>query len=145
MNFIKVSKIGIHIVVVWGEFNQQYDLYLTPSVVMPALKIGERKSNPIELFSLSLSNKLGLGKLLLKSGLIEKIAKDNLGPNPFSQLANLTGQLAMSVPLHWSNDNLPIGVQFIAPVGEEGLLLQLAAQLEQVHPWFNNVAEIKSA
>ena len=128
-----------------GQFHQMYDLYLTPSVAMPALKIGEKEPNPMELLFLSFTNKLGLGKLLLKSGLVEKIAKDNLGPNPFSQLANLTGQPAMSVPLHWTKEKLPIGVQFIAPVGEEGLLLQLAAQLEQAHPWFNNIAEIEPA
>jgi len=51
---------------------------------MLALKIDERKLNLVELFSLNFGSRLGLGKLLLKSGLIEKIAKDNLEPNPFS-------------------------------------------------------------
>jgi amidase len=53
---------------------------------------------------------------------------------PFTALANLTGQPAISLPLHWSG-NLPIGVQLIGrPAGEAGLLA-LAAQLEEARPW----------
>ena len=125
-----------------SEFHSRFDLYLTPSVAMPPLKIGEKAPNPMELFILSMSNRMGLGKLILKSGLIEKMAHDSLQPNPFSQLANLTGLPAMSVPLHWTESNLPLGVQFIAPVGAEDILLQLATQLEHAQPWFERVADI---
>ena len=48
---------------------------------------------------------------------------------------NATGQPAMSVPLAWSTGGLPIGLQFVARVGEEALLFRLAAQLEQAHAW----------
>jgi amidase len=58
---------------------------------------------------------------------------------PFTQLANVTGTPAMSVPLHWTPDNLPIGVQFVAPPGGEGTLFALAAQLERARPWFGRV------
>jgi DNA-binding HxlR family transcriptional regulator len=54
---------------------------------------------------------------------------------PYTQLANITGRPAPSVPLYWTDDGLPLGVQFVAPLGGEGLLLRLVAQLEQVRPW----------
>ena len=133
---------------VMGAFHQQYDLFLTPSVAMPAMKIGAQAPKPLELLALNMCNRMGFGRLLHKSGLIDKMARENLSATPFSQLANLTGQPAMSVPMYWTNvdgdgkKELPIGVQFIAPFAEEGLLFQLAAQLEQTCPWFDRVANI---
>ena len=62
-----------------------------------------------------------------------------LAYSPFTALANGTGQPAMSVPLHWNNDGLPIGTHFMARSGDEALLLQLAAQLEEADPWFDKV------
>jgi amidase len=56
---------------------------------------------------------------------------------PFTAVVNVTGQPAMSVPLHWSDDGLPIGVQFIGKPFAEGTLFRLAAQLEQAHPWLD--------
>ncbi len=50
-------------------------------------------------------------------------------------LFNSTGQPAISLPLHWSADNLPVGVQFAGKMGAEGLLLSLAGQLEQDYNW----------
>ena len=47
----------------------------------------------------------------------------------------MTGLPAMSVPLHWNNGGLPIGVQFAAPFGAEAELIALASQLERVAPW----------
>ena len=54
---------------------------------------------------------------------------------PYTQLANLTGRPAMSVPLHWTAAGLPIGAQLVGRLGADGLLLRLAAQLEQAQPW----------
>jgi amidase len=65
-----------------------------------------------------------------------------LAYSPFTALANGTGQPAMSVPLYWSSGELPIGTHFMARAGEEAVLLQLAAQLEQADPWFNRVPQL---
>lgn len=55
--------------------------------------------------------------------------------SPFCQLANLTGQPAMSVPLGMSRAGLPLGTMFIGRYGEEAVLFRLAGQLEQAAPW----------
>jgi amidase len=53
----------------------------------------------------------------------------------FAALINATGNPAISLPLQWSDDGLPIGVQLIAPLGREDVLLRVSSQLEQAHPW----------
>ena len=54
---------------------------------------------------------------------------------PFTAPFNVTGQPAISLPLHWNRDGMPIGVQLIAAYGREDVLLGVAAQLERALPW----------
>jgi amidase len=49
---------------------------------------------------------------------------------------NATGQPAISLPLGWSADGLPVGVQLVAAPGRDDVLLRVAAQLEQARPWY---------
>ncbi|MDQ4065735.1 MAG: amidase family protein, partial [Actinomycetota bacterium] len=54
---------------------------------------------------------------------------------PFVGGFNVTGQPAMSAPLYWNEDGLPIGVQFVAAYGREDILIRLGSQLEEAQPW----------
>ena len=55
----------------------------------------------------------------------------------FTAIFNATGQPAISLPLHWTADGLPVGVQLVAPLGREDLLIDVAAQLERAQPWID--------
>jgi amidase len=118
-----------------GDFHSRYDLYMTPTVAQPPARIGELDHSPLQGAGTRLMLALRPGKLLWKSGIVEKLALESLQRTPFTQLSNLTGTPSMSVPLHWSTDGLPVGVQFVARFGEEATLFRLAAQLEQARPW----------
>jgi amidase len=60
-------------------------------------------------------------------------------------VANLTGHPAMSVPLHWSPDGLPLGAHFMGRFGDEATLFRLAGQLEQARPWVDRWPPGRSA
>jgi amidase len=125
-----------------GRFHEHYDLYLTPTVAYPPSRIGELQPKSQERLLMKVVNALGLGRMVKASGLTDQIAEKSLSRVPFTQVANLTGQPAMSVPFHWTGDGLPVGVQFMAPFGDEATLFRLAAQLEKARPWFEKHAPV---
>jgi len=123
-----------------GRFHRRYDMLLTPTLAHPPVRHGQGDPSAAEQMLLNLLDRAGW---LTRNGLfdstIDKIARDSLQYVPFTQLANLTGTPAMSVPLHWTADGLPLGVQFVARLGDEARLLQLAHQLEKAQPWFDRL------
>jgi amidase len=116
-------------------FHEKYDFYITPATAFPPAQIGELQPSASEKLLISAAGKMRLGGLLKKIGIVEQIAYQNLARTPFTQLANLTGQPAMSMPLHLTSKGLPVGVQAMAARGREDLLLQLAGELEQSDLW----------
>ena len=55
--------------------------------------------------------------------------------SPFAYISNVTGQPAMSVPLYWTPEGLPLGTHFVGRFGDEATLFRLASQFEQARPW----------
>ena len=135
--FVKMMREWDKAARVMGRFHETYDVYLTPTLAYPPVKVGELQPKPAERVLINVVNTLGLGRLLKASGIVDKLAVESLSKTPFTQLANFTGQPAMSVPLYWTSDGLPCGSQFMARLGDEATLLRLATQLEKEHPWFD--------
>jgi amidase len=90
-----------------------YDLLLTPTLALPPVPIGweTEPDDPWEQF--------------------DRAARFT----PFTAAFNVTGQPAMSVPLHWTDEGLPIGVQLVGPPLGDALLVRVASQLEAARPW----------
>lgn len=126
-----------------GALHARYDLYLTPTLASPPVLHGTGDTPALQLSVLGVLRASGLLGLLKRAGLldgvVQQMATDSLRHVPFTQLANLTGTPAISLPLHWTSDGLPLGVQFVAAPGQDGLLLQLAAELEAAQPWFDRL------
>jgi amidase len=91
-----------------------FDLLLTPTLSEPPPRLGELVP--------TMENAIAVG---------EHASRIACWTLPF----NLTGQPAISLPLHWNDAGLPIGVQLVAPYGREDLILRVAASLEDAMPW----------
>jgi amidase len=98
-----------------ARFFTRYDVLLTPTMCQPPRP---------------------LGVLDLMTEDEEAYTQAVLACIAFTSLFNSAGNPAMSVPLGWSRSGLPLGVQFVAPFGDEATLLRLGAQLEGEQPWF---------
>jgi amidase len=96
---------------------EKYDVILSPTMAAPPVPLG--------VLSLSSANSAEQGAALLRS----------VG---YTQLANVAGNPAMSVPLYWNEAGLPIGIQFIGRMNDEATLFRLAGQLEKARPWFRH-------
>ena len=125
-----------------GEFFADVDLYLTPTTAMPPVAVGELTPSVSETRQMRAALRLNAWKAVLKTGLIDDMVEQNLSRTPFTQLANMSGIPAMSVPLSTHADGMPLGVHFIGPYGREDRLLALAGQLERAAPWFDRIAPL---
>jgi amidase len=99
-----------------GQFHQQYDLLLAPTLSCPPVPVGYLSEAPQEEYANRLFDYMG-----------------------DAGLYNQTGQPSISLPLHWSENKLPVGMMFTAAYGNDALLLQLAGQLETSAPWWNQL------
>ena len=91
-----------------------FDILVTPTLAEPPPRLGE--------FVSTAENPLGG-------------ARRSATLMPFTVPFNVTGQPAISLPLHWNSAGLPIGIQLVAAYGREDILFRLASQLEQAKPW----------
>lgn len=120
-------------------FFENYDLLLTPTLATPPPKIGQFDLPELLQRGSDVLLKTRTARFLRYTKIVDDMIDDNLGWVPYTQLANLTGRPAISLPLHQTSDGLPLGVQFVAPLAGEALLLKLGAQLEQAVPWMDRV------
>ena len=120
-----------------GRFFEGYDVLLTPVLSQPPVKIGALKPSASEQSQLKLIARTGQTWILEAMGVIKPLAAQTYEFMPWTPVFNVTGQPAMSVPLHWNNEGLPIGMHFVGKWGDEATLFRLAGQLEKAKPWFD--------
>jgi Asp-tRNA(Asn)/Glu-tRNA(Gln) amidotransferase A subunit family amidase len=116
-----------------AEFFTRYDILLTATTARPPVTLGELSPSRSERFQMGILRALPLRPLLRRA--LDEAAHGPLAATPNTQLFNMTGQPAISLPLSWNAAGLPIGTQWVAPFGREDLLLRLASQLEAARPW----------
>ena len=116
-----------------AEFFGRYDLFVSSTHAAPPVMIGELGLSSVDRLQLAVLRNLPLQTLFDK--LLQGMGKKALSRTPNTMLFNQTGQAAMSVPLHWNGSGIPIGTQIVGPFGGEGMLFEVATQLEEAQPW----------
>ncbi|WP_435744359.1 amidase [Nocardioides sp. SYSU DS0663] len=125
-----------------AAFHADHDLLLTPTTATPPPRVGSFDlPAPVAMLQKALL-RAGAGGVLRFTPIVDQMISENLGWVPYTQLANLTGRPAMSVPLHWTADGLPMGAQLVGRLGNDELMLRLAAQLERAAPWWDRVPQL---
>jgi len=104
-----------------GRFFQTVDVLLTPTLASPPLPLGTLSTQALSL---------------------NEFQQAASAFCPFTGAFNATGQPAISLPLHWTAEGLPLGVQLVGRFGEDATLLQLAAEIERAWPWFQRTAPL---
>jgi amidase len=117
MDFARANNALQAAAISMAQFMVNYDVILSPTLAAP----------PLELGKISLSPDVDFAAWGQRAATF----------SPFTQIANMTGQPAMSVPLATAKNGLPIGVMFMGRYGDEALLFRLAGQLEAAAPWKN--------
>lgn len=120
-----------------SELHKAYDVIITPTVATPPLTSDALDPKALERFAMRLMISTGLGKKIYTDKFLESVIEKSLYQTPFTPIANMTGQPAMSIPLYWDRNNLPHGAHFMAAEGSDKVLFQLAGQLEAEYPWRN--------
>lgn len=118
-----------------APFFQRFDALLTPTLAQPPVRTGALQPTAAEQWQIRIVNALQSPALLRAAGAVQAVAAKTFAYMPYTALFNATGQPAMSLPLHWDTGGLPIGVQLVGRLGDDALLLQLAAQVERARPW----------
>ncbi|KQW28921.1 amidase [Rhizobium sp. Root274] len=126
-------------------FFTSYDVLMTPVLSSLPVKIGALQPSAAEKALLNVLGYVGGGWLLKKLGIAEQLAAQTFEFIPWTPVFNVTGQPAMSVPIGWSKEGLPIGMQFVGRFADEETLYSLAGQLEQARPWKDRRPALLSA
>jgi len=122
-----------------GHFFEIYDLLLTPTLARPPIVTGALQPKGAEVAIMKVLGRLNAGSVIQAVGGVDALAEQVFDWMPFTPVFNVTGQPAMSVPLHWSEEGLPIGMHFVGRYGDEATLFRLASQLERAKPWADRV------
>ena len=125
-----------------AKLHQRYDVILTPTVATAPLQSNELDPNVIEKMLMRFLNYTGLGTKVFNKNFLETLIDKSIYQTPFTPIANMTGQPAVSIPLYWGKDGLPHGAHFMAAEGNDKVLFMLAGQLEAEYPWKNMVPDL---